>query len=100
MTNRKKTTAGFWITAALVAVLFGYPLSSGPACWLTMRLNLPSEVIDVGYHPIVSSFERVPREIRDFAIWYSEVGGNGESVWYCDTSESSFSFRGYARWRR
>jgi hypothetical protein len=81
-------------------VLVGYPLSFGPACWLTMRLNLPSEVINFGYHPIVWSFDRVPREIRDFAMWYSEVGGNGEGVWYCDTSESDFSFRGFARWRR
>jgi len=27
MTDRKKPTAGFWITVALVAVLVGYPLA-------------------------------------------------------------------------
>ena len=26
------STAGFWITVALVAALVGYPLSFGPAC--------------------------------------------------------------------
>ena len=31
--DRKKPTAGFWITVALVAVLVGYPLSFGPAGW-------------------------------------------------------------------
>ncbi len=30
--DRKKPTAGFWISVALVAVLVGYPLSCGPAC--------------------------------------------------------------------
>ncbi len=33
--ERKKPTAGFWITVALVAALVGYPLSFGPACWVT-----------------------------------------------------------------
>ncbi len=28
MTDRKKPTAGFWITVALVTVLVGYPLRS------------------------------------------------------------------------
>jgi hypothetical protein len=34
MTDRKKSTAGFWITVALVGVLVGCPLSVGPAYWL------------------------------------------------------------------
>lgn len=96
MSDRNQPTVGFWITMALVGLLCGYPLSFGPACWLTMRLNLPSEVINVGYRQIVWSFDRVPREIRDFALWYSEVGGNGEAVWFCDTCVSDFSF---ATWR-
>jgi len=29
--ERKKPTAGFWFTVALVALLVGYPLSQGPA---------------------------------------------------------------------
>ena len=33
MISSRKPTAGFWITVALVAVLVGYPLSFGPACW-------------------------------------------------------------------
>jgi hypothetical protein len=37
MTDRKKPTAGFWITVVLVAVLVGYPLSVGPLQWLDER---------------------------------------------------------------
>jgi len=31
--DRKKPTAGFWITVALATMLVGYPLSFGPAGW-------------------------------------------------------------------
>ncbi len=37
MTDRKKPTAGSWMTVALVAALVAYPLSFGPACWLCGR---------------------------------------------------------------
>jgi hypothetical protein len=56
MTDRKKPTAGFWITVALVAALVGYPLSFGPACWLGSREWVPAEVRDVvtcPYQPLV-----------------------------------------------
>ncbi len=102
MISRKKPGVAFLAIVVLVVAPLLYVLSFGPACWVTMRLNLPSEVINVGYHPIVWSFDRVPREIRDFVMWYSEVGdnGDGEAVWYCGTSESDYIFRPCAKWRR
>ena len=86
--ERKNARVWPWILALLIGLPVLYVASFGPACWMTMRLNLPSEVINVGYRPIVWSFDQMPREIRDFAMWYSEVGGNGKGIWYCDTSES------------
>ena len=40
MTSRKHPSVPFWITAALLAVVVGYPLSFGPACWLADRANI------------------------------------------------------------
>ena len=53
MTDRKKPTAGFWITVALVAALVAYPLSFGPACWITSRMSVETSAIGVIYRPIV-----------------------------------------------
>jgi hypothetical protein len=39
---RKKPTAGFWITVALVAVLVGYPLNTQPAFWRMLHNSRPS----------------------------------------------------------
>ena len=43
MSNRKKPSAGFWITVALVAILVGYPLSLIPLLWLDSRDMIPEE---------------------------------------------------------
>jgi hypothetical protein len=37
MTDRKKPGVAFWATVVLAALLVGYPLSFGPACWLTSQ---------------------------------------------------------------
>jgi hypothetical protein len=51
----RKPTARFWITAALAAVLVGYPLSLGPACWLVGRGFIPSSCASVFYRPVLNN---------------------------------------------
>jgi len=51
MTDRKKPGVAFWGTVALV-VMFAYPLSFGPACWLTSRLQSGNEAASVVYQPL------------------------------------------------
>ena len=37
--NCKKPGVAFWATVVAGAVLVAYPLSFGPACWITSRLD-------------------------------------------------------------
>jgi hypothetical protein len=37
MTSPKKPSVAFWATVVVVVVLAAYPLSFGPACWLTRQ---------------------------------------------------------------
>jgi hypothetical protein len=53
MTEAKKPTAGSWITVLFVAVLVGYPLSFGPACWLSDRDVLPTVPLYRAYRPLL-----------------------------------------------
>jgi hypothetical protein len=71
MTDRKKPTAGFWITVALVAVLVLYPLSFGPACWLARREMLEIPAVAHLYGPIVEYAFAGPKLIRRVIGWYS-----------------------------
>jgi hypothetical protein len=53
MTDRKQPSVAFWITVALVAVLVGYPLSLGPACWITSKIESGESVVTAVYRPLV-----------------------------------------------
>ena len=70
--GRKKPTAGFWITVALVAVLLGYPLSFGPVCWMLRPANgSDARPLVAVYKPLISA-TRYPRWqwSRDAICWY------------------------------
>jgi hypothetical protein len=68
MTDRKKPTAGFWITVALVAVLVGYPLSFGPACWVSSHLGHGADLVTTAYGPLRKNS---PEPIGDLLDRYS-----------------------------
>ncbi len=72
----KKPAAAFWITVALVAVLVGYPLSFGPACWVCSRVPQSSaswEVTDFLYAPMLRAW------------WHADQGAIGNVIsWYAN----------------
>ena len=49
---RKKPGVAFWATVVLVVALVGYPLSLGPACWLSSGANAGSGFVSAAYHPM------------------------------------------------
>ena len=51
--SRKKRGLTFRATVVAVVVLVAYPLSFGPACWITIRLDRGSSVIGVVYWPFL-----------------------------------------------
>ena len=70
----RNPTAGFWITVVLVVVLAGYPLSFGPACWISSRINVDqADGIPLAYMPMtwaMSASNRVPSALN----WYAQLG--------------------------
>lgn len=46
-----------WATVILFAVLIGYPLSFGPACWVSSYSDFGSEFIPIVYRPLLWTFE-------------------------------------------
>jgi hypothetical protein len=96
MTDRKPT-AGFWITVALVAVLVGYPLSFGPACWIASRCRkapptFGTRISAIGsiYWPIlkIAWDARVP---WDVVQRYSEIGApQGWTISYASDLDQGY----------
>jgi hypothetical protein len=76
--ERKQPTAGVWITVALVAVLVGYPLSFGPACWLIEDHYLSPGLVARIYRPLLQVVKReqalpesMPRTLTSWALFGS-----------------------------
>jgi hypothetical protein len=65
MTASHKPTAGLWIAVALVAVLVGYPLSTGPVGWFEYRLLIPMSVYNAIYAPVDWVLDFTPEVIAD-----------------------------------
>jgi hypothetical protein len=76
----KKPGVAFWITIALVAVLVGYPLSFGPAAWLTGRGYFRESTISWVYWPILWSTSYF--EPLEYAVdwWGSLCVPDGKTV--------------------
>ena len=55
MTDRKKPGAAFWATVVVVVVLI-YPLSFGPACWISSRFNRGAKLVPIIYLPVPSDY--------------------------------------------
>jgi hypothetical protein len=74
--DRKRPTAGFSITVALLAVLVGYPLGYGPAIWLVNQRWCPGLVVS-GYLVIYSPFHLLqlygPQPVHDALDWYARL---------------------------
>ena len=59
MTDRKKPGVAFSATVVVVLALVVYPLSFGPACWVTSRLNTGATLIPRIYKPITWGLSHV-----------------------------------------
>jgi hypothetical protein len=75
--NERKPTAGFWIAAALVVMLVGYPLSFGPVCWIVSRIDSCSSTVLCLYRPLdwlaLESPSSVGKLLASFGqLWMSD----------------------------
>jgi hypothetical protein len=79
MNSSRYHPAAFWITVALVAVLVGYLLSFGPACWWfatrpTVFFGRPSLRAHRQYWSIGWLAQNGPGPVGDAIFWYAKLG--------------------------
>ena len=76
--QKKKPTAGFWITVALVVALVAYPLSFGPACWIEARW--PTVDFSFCHRPLL----RIANGngiVAQALFWYANLGTHRNRLW-------------------
>ena len=91
--TRTKAGFGFW-AIALLAIALLYPLSFGPACWITERTGSSAAVVSDVYQPILQAASRGPSCVGGSVMWYSRLGFGGN----CFASLHLDKATGYCRW--
>lgn len=92
----------------LVAVLVGYPLSFGPACWWMSRLceeRIVGEYnfrrVPTGYWPIGYAAKHGPRSLHAAIAWFATAGLTTEPAVYlfanADQSDGIMLWNGFAQ---
>jgi hypothetical protein len=91
-TPRKKPGVAFWATVVVVAVLM-YPISFGPACWVSLRKNAGGRLVGAVYYPILwMAFEKnlATRPV----FWYMTAGASADSRPVIESTDGRFTLRG------
>lgn len=84
MLARTRPGAPFWATVATFALL-AYPLSFGPAFWITSQANLTwigADVVPVVYSPMMSAWDHGPEPVQTVLAWYLAIGTKKNWVWH------------------
>jgi hypothetical protein len=96
MNDRKQPGMAFWATVVVVGLLIAYPLSFGPACWITSRTSLPGDWLLVVYRPMIwaleSGLETGSGILFDVIFWYSMLGSSKNWGWITDGSGHVLTF--------
>ncbi len=82
MTSRKQPGVAFWATVVVVVALAGYPLSFGPACWISARVQPTGEFVAVVYRPLLVAWieNRFPSWIDGVLGTYARMDTTSISI--------------------
>jgi hypothetical protein len=81
----KKPGMAFWATVVVVVALVAYPLSFGPACWVTSRLDAGAGILPAVYRPIIGTLSPdwdTDSRLNAAIFWYANFGA--ARGWYWD----------------
>ena len=71
--DRKQPGVAFWVTVVVVVVLVAYPLSLGPAVWLTARGFFRDSAVQSFYMPVLWSAAQA-ESLDNFVTWWGSLG--------------------------
>jgi hypothetical protein len=71
----------------VVVALLAYPLSFGPACWISSRTGIGVYKLPTLYRPILSAMSR-RGSVTNLCRWYAQLGAAPDWNWV-DVSDSA-----------
>src|SRR5579872_7282264 len=97
ITSRKKPGVAFWATLIVVVGLALYPLSIGPAIWLTARGYFRESTVQSFYMPVLWSAAQA-EWLEDGLVWWGTLGvPDGEDVIFMFETDEALSVFEFTR---
>jgi hypothetical protein len=98
MADSRKPSAAFWTAVALTVLIVGYPLSLGPACWISSRAGRGENAVTIVYRPILWNVSWNGRQpLHRLVTWYSKLCARTGWEWYCFTDTTARA--GHTPWQ-
>ena len=96
--DHKKPGVAFWATVGLVVILVVYPLSFGPACWISTRFSDRAPFVDFVYQPLMRIWWRhkavsTKDLLYRYGCLFASPGGDFSSEKIMKTGVATYSFR-------
>jgi hypothetical protein len=81
--NHKQPGSAFWTTVAVVTLLTLYPLSLGPACWMTCKMERGEGLVSAIYRPLLWTVSDDATQLsRRLVFWYAALGAQPHWGWF------------------
>jgi len=94
--RKKKPGLAFYATIVVVLVLVLYPLSFGPACWITSHMNVGADLVPVFYRPLTLAMSPDSETMFNrVSVWYALVGAPENWMWGAAWDPASERFVGW-----
>jgi hypothetical protein len=82
MSDDRKPGLMFWTSVMALVLLVAYPLSFGPACWITSRLNAGASAIPIVYRPLTWVMSPGANTmVNRVTTWYAKIGAPDDWQW-------------------
>jgi hypothetical protein len=92
---KKKPGVAFWSAVVVALLVVGYPLSFGPACWISSRAQPSGRIVSAAYRPILRLWIDGPDWVKIVLANYVDIGARSSSnlsvdFWVTDPPEINF----------
>jgi hypothetical protein len=98
--GQKKLGWKLWATAGVIAVV-GYPLSIGPACWITSRTKIGASLVTNTYGHLFRHTDLADPDpfVRKSVVGYSKLlaAPNSDWVFHIDEDDPGFTLTSKTR---
>jgi hypothetical protein len=86
MVDKLKMSGGRFACAVVLLVALAYPVSLGPACWISSWTDWAPSVVTTAFQPLMRAGYRISPSTFRWASWYSRLLAAKNWFWFIEAN--------------